>query len=414
MKSAPIPDNESIRLAALAEYKILDTLPELVYDQLTELASSVCDMPIALVSLIDEKRQWFKSHHGVEEQETPRDIAFCAHAIQHEKVFEVKNCREDERFHDNPLVTGPTNINFYAGAPLITPNGLRLGTLCVIDNKPSQLNDTQKKQLTIIAQQVVVQLELRKAVQIQNELLSKSNVLAKTLKSKNKELEQFVYAVSHDLKSPLVTINGFTSTLAKELSTYTSEKQKHRFKRIIENVTHMGTLLTNLLQLSRVMNSEMTKASLNTTIFIEKIWQRVLPEHKKSEYKLVITVPLHPLWGNKTLVSQCIDNILNNAIKYRSHERSLQIKIYTKESDASISLFISDNGIGIDKSNHEQVFHIFEQINKEASTGTGVGLNIVKAAMEKHNGSVKLMSEPDKGTCFELCFPKNGITNNSQ
>jgi signal transduction histidine kinase len=406
MKSAPIPNNELVRLAALAEYKILDTLPEQAYDQLTELASSICNMPIALISLIDEKRQWFKSHYGVEEQETSRDIAFCAHAIHHEKVFEVKNCHEDERFYDNPLVTGPTNINFYAGAPLITPNGLRLGTLCVIDNKPSQLDSTQKKQLTIIAQQVVVQLELRKSVQIQNELLSKSKILTKTLKSKNKELEQFVYAVSHDLKSPLVTINGFTSTLAKELSTYTSEKQKHRFKRIIENVVHMGTLLTDLLQLSRIMNTEITKALLNVTQLIEMNWQRVLPEHKKSAFELVITTPLLPLWVNKTLLSQSIDNILKNAIKYRSDERDLQIKIYTKENDTSISLFISDNGIGIDKSNHERVFHIFEHINKDTHTGTGIGLNIVKAAMEKQNGSVKLTSELDKGTCLELCFPK--------
>ncbi|MBU2924637.1 GAF domain-containing sensor histidine kinase [Colwellia sp. 1_MG-2023] len=406
MKSAPILDNESSRLAALNEYQILDTLPEQNYDQLTELASSVCNMPIALISLIDEKRQWFKSHLGVTVQETPRDIAFCAHAIHHEQVFEVKNADKDERFHDNPLVTGPTNIKFYAGAPLITPNGLRLGTLCVLNNKPSILTDIQKKQLTIIAQQVVLQLELRKAVQVQDNLLSKSKALAKTLKSKNKELEQFVYAVSHDLKSPLVTINGFTSTLANELSTYTSEKQKHRFKRIIENVTHMGTLLSNLLQLSKIMNTEITKTSLNVTKLIEKNWQRVLPEYKKTEFTLIISEPLHLLWANKTLLSQCIDNIFKNSIRYQSHKRDLQVKVYTKECNTSVSLFICDNGIGIDKSNHERVFHIFEQMNKDANTGTGVGLNIVKAAMEKQNGTVTLISELHKGTCIELCFPK--------
>jgi len=407
MKSALIPDNESIRLAALTEYNILDTLPEQAYDQLTELASSICNMPIALISLIDEKRQWFKSHYGIKEQETSRDIAFCAHAIHHEQVFEVKNCRKDKRFHDNPLVTGPTNVSFYAGAPLITPQGLRLGTLCVIDNKPSKLNNIQKKQLAIIAQQVVVQLELRKAIQIQKDLLSTSNKLTKTLSSKNKELEQFVYAVSHDLKSPLVTINGFTTTLAKELSDYTSAKQKHRFNRIIENVTHMGTLLSNLLKLSRVMNTEITKTLLDITKLIEQNWQRILPENKNSHCNLIIDPILHPLWANKTLFTQCIDNILKNAIRYQSPERNLQVKIFTKECKTSISLFICDNGIGIEKSNHDRVFHIFEQINKETSTGTGVGLNLVKAAMEKQNGYIKLTSELDKGTCLELCFPKN-------
>lgn len=404
MISALIPDNEQARLAALDEYNILDTPPESTYDQLTELVSSVCGTPIVLISFIDEKRQWFKSHYGLEVEETPRDIAFCAHAIHQADVFEIQDSRKDKRFHDNPLVTGPAQVIFYAGAPLITPEGLRLGTLCAIDNKPSQLTDIQKKQLAIIAQQVVAHLELKKVSRIKDSLVSKSLSLTSTLEAKNKELEQFVFAVSHDLKSPLVTINGFTSTLAKELLAKTTEKQQHRFSRILKNVKNMGDLLTNLLELSRVMKGDIIKEPYDVTSLIEKSWQRLLTKNKVLNAKLILTKPLHTILTHQPLFSQCIDNLLKNALQYRSAERDLQVKIHTEVSDTAISLFIRDNGLGIDKKDHARVFHVFEQIIE--GEGTGIGLTIVKAVMEKHSGLVNLASELDLGCCFELHFPK--------
>ena len=410
MKSAVIPDNESARLIALNEYDILDTLAEPAYDQLTDLASSICSTPIALISLIDEKRQWFKSHHGFDTHETPRDIAFCAHALHCDEVFEIQDSRQDERFHDNPLVTGPAQIIFYAGAPLLTPSGLRLGTLCVINHTPSHLTTLQKKQLVIIAQQVVTQLELRKAGRIQHDLLAKSRsleqslLLTKSLEAKNKELEQFVYTVAHDLKSPLVTINGFTSMLAKELAAHTTEKQKYRFQRILENMTHMGDLLSNLLELSRVMKVEISKAPIDLTRLIEQSWQRLMIGHREMKADLVLVKPLHFIWANQPLLSQCINNLLSNAIRYQSTEHYLTLKIHTEESDISTSLFISDNGIGIAKNDQKRVFQVFEQIND--SQGTGIGLSLIKAVMEKHNGLVNLVSELGQGSCFELRFPK--------
>lgn len=158
-----IPTNEKERLKALHEYGILDTLQEHDYDDLTGLASDICQTPIALVSLIDKNRQWFKSHHGIEKTETPREIAFCAHAINYSgDFFEVRNSREDERFHDNPLVTGAPNIVFYLGIPLINQDGFRLGSFCVIDHEPRELTEYQKKALKILSNQVIKLFELRK------------------------------------------------------------------------------------------------------------------------------------------------------------------------------------------------------------------------------------------------------------
>ncbi|MEH6386145.1 MAG: GAF domain-containing sensor histidine kinase [Colwellia sp.] len=409
MISASLPNNELARLDALNKYNILDTPPEPAYDQLTELVSSICGTPIALISFIDESRQWFKSHYGLEVQETPRDIAFCAHAILQDQVFEVRDSRTDKRFYDNPLVTGATQVIFYAGAPLVTTDGFRLGTLCAIDNKPSQLTDIQKRQLEIIAQQVVAQLELKKAEQIQHDLLAQASALTTTLTAKNKELEQFIFAVSHDLKSPLVTITGFATTLAKELLDNTTEKQQHRFNRILENVKHMGDLLTNLLDLSRVMKGDIIKTPNDITPLLKKIWDRLLTQNRELTVEFTIASPLHAILIAPSLFCQCVNSLLINAIEYRSSERDLQLKIYTEESETSVSLFISDNGIGIQESDHQRIFDVFEQIVK--GEGTGIGLSIVKAVMDKHNGLVTLVSEIGQGSRFELRFPK-ACTNN--
>jgi PAS domain S-box-containing protein len=161
MERAPIPEHEATRLAELEQYEILDTPPEEAFDGLTRLAAQICGTPIALVSLIDTHRQWFKAKVGIDAPETPRDIAFCAHAIHQSDLLIVPDTAQDPRFADNPLVTKDPNIRFYAGMPLITPTGHAMGTLCVIDRMPKQLTSDQMTALRILGQQVVSQLELR-------------------------------------------------------------------------------------------------------------------------------------------------------------------------------------------------------------------------------------------------------------
>src|SRR2546427_2943795 len=162
MTPARIPENEKKRLKVLWQYSVLDTVPEEIFDDLTELAARICEAPIALITLVDEKRQWFKSKVGVSINETSRDISFCSHAITQPGLFIVPDATKDERFADNPLVTSDPKVRFYAGAPLVTADGYALGTLCVIDKVPRELRPDQTQALTILARHVVSQLELRR------------------------------------------------------------------------------------------------------------------------------------------------------------------------------------------------------------------------------------------------------------
>ncbi len=159
---APLPANETERLAALRSYRILDTAAEKVYDNIAALAFYICETPIAMISLVDESRQWFKAKVGLSQQETSRDVAFCAHAILQTEPLIVSDALKDERFADSALVTDEPHIRFYAGFPLINPEGYALGTLCAVDRKPRTLQPAQKQAMDMLARQVLALLEMRR------------------------------------------------------------------------------------------------------------------------------------------------------------------------------------------------------------------------------------------------------------
>ena len=176
MAPAPLPDNEATRLRALQSYEILDTAAEVAFDELTGLAALICKTPSALITLIDEKRQWFKSRHAFDQTETPRELAFCAHTIVQGDVFEVRDASRDDRFANNPLVTSGPKIRFYAGAPIVTPAGAAIGSIAVIDYVPRRLEDDQKEALRALSHQVVTQLELRRRLAEERRLLRESSL----------------------------------------------------------------------------------------------------------------------------------------------------------------------------------------------------------------------------------------------
>ncbi|WP_375467508.1 GAF domain-containing protein [uncultured Nostoc sp.] len=224
---APLPDNEAQRIETLLEYKILDTPSEAAFDDLTRLASYICQTPIALISLIDTNRQWFKSKVGMEAQETHRDLAFCAHAILQPDVLIVPDATNDERFAANPLVTSDPNIRFYAGVPLINPEGYALGTLCVIDYVPRELTPDQIEALRTLGRQVIKQLELRRNLA---SLVLVTNKGKQTQRVRKQFFKRIVAGFS--LASAILVLIGVVSDQNTRVSTNNGSIGKNTYNKI--------------------------------------------------------------------------------------------------------------------------------------------------------------------------------------
>lgn len=199
---APIPSNEEARLNALHEYEILDTAPEQAFDDLTRLASQICETPIAVVSLIDSDRQWFKSKVGLDASETSRDVAFCAHTILQPDLFIVPDAQQDMRFSDNPLVTSGSQIRFYAGAPLKTSKDVAVGSLCAIDYVPRNLSPDQQEALEILGRQVVTQLKLRRNIAELEEALRQRQETEQALRGSEEQYRSLL-----DLSSETIAVH---------------------------------------------------------------------------------------------------------------------------------------------------------------------------------------------------------------
>jgi GAF domain-containing protein len=170
--AAPSATTEAARIAALNRYAILDSEPEEAFDDLVLLAAHICRTPMAMLSLVDDHRQWFKSKVGVKVQETPKDISICAHAIEQHDLYIIPDTCKDPRFRENPLVIGEPRIRFYAGAPLVNEDGFALGTLCVVDREPRNLDEEQKEALNALSRLALRQMELRKNLQLLKEALN--------------------------------------------------------------------------------------------------------------------------------------------------------------------------------------------------------------------------------------------------
>jgi GAF domain-containing protein len=170
--AAPTPSAESARVAALDRYAILDSEPEQSFDDLVILAAHICQVPMAMLSLVDDHRQWFKSTVGVQVRETPKEASICAHAIQQNDLFVVPDTLQDSRFRDNPFVTGEPHIRFYAGAPLVNDDGYALGTLCVLDREPRELDTAQKEAINALGRLALRQMELRMNLQLLKDALN--------------------------------------------------------------------------------------------------------------------------------------------------------------------------------------------------------------------------------------------------
>jgi two-component system, NtrC family, sensor kinase len=468
MKQPPLPANEQDRLKALERYQILDTEPESAFDDLTALAAYICGTPIALISLIDDHRQWFKSKVGLEAIETPKELAFCAHAIcQPDKILIVPNALEDERFATNPLVTEYPNIRFYAGAPLITPGGFAVGTLCAIDCKPRELDREKIAALQALSRQVISQLELKINLAQLKQNISKQVQVEKNLRGTNQQLTQvlnklrqtqvqliqsekmsslghLVAGIAHEINNPVNFIYGNLSHLdayIKDLLNLLTLYQQHYpnpneeiqhqaetidVKFLVEDLPkilssmEIGTeriqeIIVSLRNFSRLGESEKKLVDLHegieNTILILRHRLKATAKHPEiliiKEYGDIPQVECYPSQLNQVfmnILSNAIDAVEESAVKRQNPKPNIRIRTEISRPNYVV-IKIADNGGGIPEEIQARIFDPFFT-SKPVGKGTGLGLSIsYQIVVDKHRGTLKYTTKPDNGTEFWIELP---------
>ncbi len=436
---------ESERLKELDSYRILDTLSEKEYDDITFMASIICEVPIAMISFIDKDRQWFKSFRGVENAETSREYSFCAQAIQTSEPLVVPDSRIDERFKDNPFVTGDPNIVFYAGVPLITEDGYGLGTVCVIDNKPRVLTENQLKALEILSRQVTNLLKVRRLnVELQEitdslekenknlthdrtrlglslekfiasrvtEIARQNNVLDKM----NRELQAFTYITSHHLQEPLRKIQTFSSVLKETDGGKFSEKGRDYLSKIDKSALRLRSLIRDLLTYTHISSDNNTYREDNFSAMVADVKRELIEEIREKDAEIVIdsdcdviVIPLQ--------FRQLLSNLMANSLKFARREvkpvvrlacESKKGKEFPNQILAQETVYyritVTDNGLGFDNLHKEKIFEMFQTTDEHY--GTGIGLALVKKILDNHEGFIDAKCVPNVATTFTLYIPK--------
>lgn len=415
---APLPAAESQRLAALRRFDVLDTPPEISFDDLTLLASQICQTPIALVSLIDADRQWFKSRVGLDAQETPRDLAFCAHALlQPDALTEVPDALLDPRFFDNSLVTEDPKIRFYAGAPLVVSDGHALGTLCVIDRIPRTLSEPQRQALQALGRHVVWLIEARqtlaareraeRALLQMNEHLHRAMELAQQA---DRIKSGFLATMSHELRTPLNSIIGFTGILLQEMAGPLNEEQQRQLSKVRDSSRHLLSLINDVLDISKIEAGQLDVARepFDLRKSIDKVIALVRPLADKKGLALQAQVApdLGQALGEARRVEQVLINLLSNAIKFTD---TGSVNVHAAPgAEGWVRVDVTDTGIGIAPEHLASLFEPFRQIDNGLSrvqVGTGLGLAIARKLAELMGGGIEVSSRVGHGSVFSLNLP---------
>ena len=409
----PIPKNEAQRLEALYDYNILDTMPEISYDDLTKLAASICGCPFSIITFVDQDRQWFKSIKGLKAKQTPREGGFCAHAIMETDFFTVEDATQDERFKDHPLVAGYPNIRFYAAAPIVVGEAFNIGVICVIDDRPRKLLPNQIEALKALSRLVGVLLENRKQYSALMEAFNFRKIAEKKLlySSKMAALGEMSANVAHEINNPTTIILGNVSQIIKyfNLGNIALVEIEKKLSKIDMAAVRIAKIVRGLRTFSRKSeDDQMVKANISSIVsetldlFQEQFRINNLQFSFEIEPDLLIEC-------RPSQISQVLINLLSNASDAIQGLSEKWIKVILKSEKNFIKIIVSDSGEGISEAISNKLMDPFFT-TKEVGKGTGLGLSVSLGIAQEHCG-ILFLDQASKNTTFIVELPITQLSN---
>ena len=382
---------ESNRINALKKLEILDTPPDGNFDKITKMAAQMLDMPIAIVTLVDTDRIWFKSRYGLDALEIGRDLGLCASAILSDGLYLVEDAKNDIRALANPLVAGDFGLRFYAAVPIKTKDGYNLGTLCVIDKKPRRLEKAKKELLQNLADLVMDQMDLRmdarKAIKYQHQLM---------------------YITAHDLRNPLAIMPLLADMIVMQKNN--PKAIENIGLQIMDAGKRMNEIITKLLD-SAVENDgkiQLRLKPLDLTKVVKGVVDSNMVHARNKKQKLILNVENNcTLFADHQRLTEVLDNLINNAIKYSPFEKNIYVSVRSEKSFGVVE--VKDEGPGLTKDDKKNLFRKFISLSAQPTgdeISTGIGLSIVKDLVDAHKGSITATSDGDgTGATFTLKLP---------
>jgi signal transduction histidine kinase len=386
-----IISSEAERIKALKRYDILDTPPDGSFDRLTKLAANLLKVPIAIVSLVDTDRIWFKSKYGTDAQQIDRDEGLCASTILADDLYQIEDASIDPRTLSNPLVAGPFGLKFYAAVPLRTKDGFNLGTFCVIGKEPRVLTPEEEEILRDLRDIVMDQIELR--------LASRTSLA---------QHNQILNTTAHDLKNPLTTIPvradlikmkkdnpDMVDTLCDQIKIASLN-----MVRIIDELLQVGSMEAGKIHLLLI--------KVNASFLVSSVVSMNLPlaERKSQTLNFSYEKDLY-VNADEGKLTEIVDNLVNNAIKYSPMGTHIFVRV--KEENHNVVIEVEDQGLGLTAEDQSKLYQRFTRLSAQPTGGensTGLGLSIVKVLVEAHEGTIRAESEgKGKGCKFIVELP---------
>ncbi|MFC4350644.1 GAF domain-containing sensor histidine kinase [Fodinicurvata halophila] len=397
--------NETERLRALEDYQLLESEADPRFERIVEMAVDLFDVPIAYISLLDDTRQWFKASTGLDFSETPLAQSFCLHSIQHAGVTVIEDARLDARFSALPMVTDNPGTVFYASVPLVTPDGFRHGTLCLMDRHPRRLDDKQRRLLSSLAEIAVDEMELHRA---SLQLIKEKQEARRAARIK----DDFLAMMSHEFRTPLNAILGFSEVIrAQAMGPVGHEKYLDYAQDIHNSGQHLLSLIDDLLDSAHFGRDGFAlqeEAFDPARVAVEAL---DMMERKAELAGLELRHSIQPhafrFHGDARRFRQIVLNLLSNAIKFTPAGGRVLLRLKRLE-DGRLRLQVADSGIGMTPRERQQAREVFyrgEASAVQAREGAGIGLSLVDRFAQAHGGALGILSRPGRGSVLRVDLP---------